>query len=331
MTKPIEAYRQHSAVCNTVTFSPWVDEKVQPLRPGRTADTPRRRPKRVKPKIYEYEDEAEKTAGVEKLAIRVVDRTVNTMARPRDDKSVITATIMGTETSMQRTPALPDPDAPEDGSVRVAGLDLDAFIDEMAKASEFKSDAQRRWMYANEPEMAEEWQEETPKGKDLPEKVARTMGAVMKGVGLLAPDVKRKLEEEAEEWDVRKALHNLGMGISPTKEARLLPPRKNMALAKLGALKSALKMRKVAEEFDTPLLPTAMGGALGAAGGHMFPTAPAGLLRETAGKMVESPAQRRLLDKALRRNAWRVAKGTGAGLLGGALLHGLLKDSPDVY
>lgn len=477
MTKPIDAYRQHSSVCNTVTFSPWVDEKVQPLRPGRTADTPRRRPKRVKPKIYEYEEEVEKTAGVltgvgvEKLAIRAVDRTVNTMARPRDDKSVVTATIMGTETSMQRTPALPDPDAPEDGSVRVAesrlGTDMDTFVDAMAKSSAFKSEAQRRWMYANEPAMAEEWQEETPKGKDLPEKVARTIGAVMKGVGLLAPDVKRKLEEEAEEWDVQKALQNLGMlkgaakkkpyrnrvdvialdkkdrvysglypdgsiglfgggldkgetavsaGIRefreesgrdvsnvkrlavpnfeesllarkgwrdagkhdrvkryggtrsftvvgdmvPGKKKGLLEPadhikkvkfrpleeavalqdkavrtaptgRKGVLRHRLRALKAVQKMRKVAEEFDTPLLPTAMGGALGAAGGHIFPTAPAKLLRETAGKMVESPAQRGLLDKALRRNAWRVAKGTGAGLLGGALLHGLLKDSPDVY
>ena len=725
MTKPIDAYRQHSAVCNTVTFSPWVDEKVQPLRPGRTADTPRRRPKRVKPKIYEYDDEGVKTAGIlrgedtrkmapsrqgpeksraqsvlpgvlaatgggivlgsprtrtallkasmkpmasegtvpvmermlrasnyqkdlplrpvfgemssyfkpesrtafgkwlarktgwgvgrhialppfarpfvvahelghatgsphlrralpaagalsslgglgllghalvtakkgedvpisayaaplvgalgpaalqaeelratlrggklmrqigqstkgllrasvgqqlatllghapkiaplaagaygihryvnrpqvpepktaqEKLAIRAVDRTVNTMARPRDDKSVVTATIMGTETSMQRTPALPDPDAPEDGSVRVAGTDMDTFVDAMAKASEFKSDAQRRWMYANEPAMAKEWQEETPKGKDLPEKVARAVGAVMRGVGLLAPDVKKKLEEEAEEWDVQKALQNLGMlkgaakkkpyrnrvdvialdkkdrvysglypdgsiglfgggldrgetavaagirefreesgrevenvkrlaisnfeesrlarkgwqaagkhdrvkryggtrsftvvgDVVPGKKKGLLEPadhikqvkfrpleeavavqekavttalqgRKGVLRHRLQALKAAQKMRKVAEEFDTPLLPTAMGGVLGAAGGHIFPTAPAKLLRETAGKMVESPAQRGLLDKALRRNAWRVAKGTGAGLLGGALLHGLLKDSPDVY
>jgi hypothetical protein len=35
----------------------------------------------------------------------------------------------------------------------------------------FESDAQRRWMYANEPAMARRWQEHTPKGKDLPERV----------------------------------------------------------------------------------------------------------------------------------------------------------------
>lgn len=34
----------------------------------------------------------------------------------------------------------------------------------------FKSKAQRRWMYANDPEMAKKWEKHTPKGK-LPEKV----------------------------------------------------------------------------------------------------------------------------------------------------------------
>jgi hypothetical protein len=35
----------------------------------------------------------------------------------------------------------------------------------------FKSDAQRRYMYARLPKLAEKWSKETPKGKDLPEKV----------------------------------------------------------------------------------------------------------------------------------------------------------------
>lgn len=34
-----------------------------------------------------------------------------------------------------------------------------------------KSKAQRRWMWANEPEMAARWEKETPNGKRLPEKV----------------------------------------------------------------------------------------------------------------------------------------------------------------
>jgi hypothetical protein len=37
----------------------------------------------------------------------------------------------------------------------------------------FKSKAQMGWMYANHPEMAKEWSEHTPKGKDLPEKVVK--------------------------------------------------------------------------------------------------------------------------------------------------------------
>lgn len=38
----------------------------------------------------------------------------------------------------------------------------------------FQSDAQRRWMYATDPKMAEKWQKETPKGADLPEKVSNS-------------------------------------------------------------------------------------------------------------------------------------------------------------
>jgi hypothetical protein len=34
----------------------------------------------------------------------------------------------------------------------------------------FKSQKQRKWMYANEPGMAKRWEKETPKGKRLPEK-----------------------------------------------------------------------------------------------------------------------------------------------------------------
>jgi hypothetical protein len=37
----------------------------------------------------------------------------------------------------------------------------------------FQSKAQRRWMYANHPEMAAEWSKHTPKGAKLPEKVKK--------------------------------------------------------------------------------------------------------------------------------------------------------------
>jgi hypothetical protein len=38
-----------------------------------------------------------------------------------------------------------------------------------------KSQAQRRWMHATHPEMAERWEQETPKGKKLPEHVGKSM------------------------------------------------------------------------------------------------------------------------------------------------------------
>lgn len=37
----------------------------------------------------------------------------------------------------------------------------------------FKSQSQRKWMYANDPEMAEKWEKHTPKGKKLPKKVRK--------------------------------------------------------------------------------------------------------------------------------------------------------------
>lgn len=35
----------------------------------------------------------------------------------------------------------------------------------------FKSQQQRKFMYAKHPEMAQQWEEHTPKGKKLPKKV----------------------------------------------------------------------------------------------------------------------------------------------------------------
>jgi hypothetical protein len=36
----------------------------------------------------------------------------------------------------------------------------------------FKSEAQRRWMWANDPKMAQRWADHTPKGTDLPKYVS---------------------------------------------------------------------------------------------------------------------------------------------------------------
>jgi len=39
----------------------------------------------------------------------------------------------------------------------------------------FKSEAQRRWMYANKPKMAKKWEKHTPKNKKLPRKVSESI------------------------------------------------------------------------------------------------------------------------------------------------------------
>lgn len=52
----------------------------------------------------------------------------------------------------------------------------------------FKSDAQRRFMYARHPRIAKRWQKETPKGKDLPEKVSKKSAAYAAGVKLALED-----------------------------------------------------------------------------------------------------------------------------------------------
>lgn len=37
----------------------------------------------------------------------------------------------------------------------------------------FRSKQQRKWMYATHPEMAKEWESETPKSKKLPKRVKK--------------------------------------------------------------------------------------------------------------------------------------------------------------
>lgn len=38
----------------------------------------------------------------------------------------------------------------------------------------FKSEAQRKWMHANKPEMAKKWEKHTPKDKKLPKKKSKS-------------------------------------------------------------------------------------------------------------------------------------------------------------
>lgn len=46
----------------------------------------------------------------------------------------------------------------------------------------FKSQAQRRFMYAKHPDLAEEFEEATPKGKKLPARKGSGMGGSIPGI-----------------------------------------------------------------------------------------------------------------------------------------------------
>jgi hypothetical protein len=81
----------------------------------------------------------------------------------------------------------------------------------------FKSDAQRRWMYANKPAMAKRWQRHTPKGADLPERVKQAEPPPPKGVSceewdrILEGKKLPKRTKNAYLCGVKLALHQLGM------------------------------------------------------------------------------------------------------------------------
>lgn len=47
----------------------------------------------------------------------------------------------------------------------------------------FKSDSQRRFMFSQHPSIAKRWASETPKGKDLPEKVVARKKVLAKKAG----------------------------------------------------------------------------------------------------------------------------------------------------
>jgi hypothetical protein len=44
----------------------------------------------------------------------------------------------------------------------------------------FKSEAQRRFLYATDPKLADEFAKETPEGATVPDKVAARKSAIMK-------------------------------------------------------------------------------------------------------------------------------------------------------
>lgn len=120
-------------------------ERAQDSTPGRTVGILRRRPKPVVPKTVEYEDECadlqEKTAGQYAQPAPAVDprprpgdRTVNTWARPKDAEPLAHSTQIVTESPVQRTPALPDPNEPEEELIRIASAgEVDALFGAMAE------------------------------------------------------------------------------------------------------------------------------------------------------------------------------------------------------
>jgi hypothetical protein len=79
----------------------------------------------------------------------------------------------------------------------------------------FKSQAQRRWMYANHPEMAEEWSEHTPKGAKLPERVKHK-----KAENAIDPALEQALNRYLEQKkNINDPYHpNYGRVLDPKKE-----------------------------------------------------------------------------------------------------------------
>jgi len=74
----------------------------------------------------------------------------------------------------------------------------------------FKSEAQRRWMWLNHPEMAARWEAHTPKGKKLPKYVRK---------------YKRRYDFDDEGWrtgiEIGKQESMLGTKVEPLRESLL--------------------------------------------------------------------------------------------------------------
>ena len=77
----------------------------------------------------------------------------------------------------------------------------------------FASKAQRRWMYANEPRMARRWEEHTPKGSKLPDKVKKAYIQ-----GFLNRAEQYGLRKEAEDILFGGAADNISDAAFPKKE-----------------------------------------------------------------------------------------------------------------
>lgn len=99
----------------------------------------------------------------------------------------------------------------------------------------FKSEAQRRWMWANHPEMARRWARHTPKGIKLPKRVKKPKTRLLKAADLSKLDMK---------GISREALNALAAG------------RYDMALTQPGMLallsRKEERLRRLREELLNP-------------------------------------------------------------------------------
>lgn len=137
----------------------------------------------------------------------------------------------------------------------------------------FKSKAQRAWMYANKPEMAEEWQEHTPKGKKLPKKVKSS--AMKKTAGYLAKTVLMKVAAEEEYGLDPNHFRNrlgvvgpvsgaLGSGLRPITDMleQRLSAQKGVKKPTLKGLFKNLPWRESLHKMPRGLLPGAISGVV---------------------------------------------------------------------
>lgn len=98
----------------------------------------------------------------------------------------------------------------------------------------FKSQAQRKWMYANKPKMAKKWEKHTPKGKKLPKKVKKKKK-------------KKKTRRESFERLLDQALGLLG-----EEQSRNEPTTRPVLGSKKGATKSSINPKPVDKKKTKP-------------------------------------------------------------------------------
>ncbi len=175
----------------------------------------------------------------------------------------------------------------------------------------FKSQAQRRFMYARHPEMAKEWEKKTPKGKKLPGKVKKE-GTELPMDDELKEGIRDYVSKMRGKWAKSRKVyqHIKKSGLSGRTPEEAATFMKKAALYRRGRATAAI-----------------VGGAA-AAGGSLY-LAKKLIARhkrkqkEEKAKLAKmSPLERQLLKDKNRRRRW-AAIGGGLGAAAGAGLTGL--------